>query len=428
MSKVHKSHLTNHVRIAERNKSKAQRNTLYVSFWERKSEVKAKIEVSIVMKLTYNGKVKNYATGVICKRGNFDKTTLKVTNNPVATLMLQDLRNKINATYAELRLTGRPINLEIIWQVSNGQILNANIPNVFGCLTLFLEQIQAQYKTGEFTFAVVEKVTTWNERIKAYVGKHYGNSAHLDDITPADAKRFLLYLKTEHEFSHNYAAGVVQHFKRVLNYAVENEWITRNPLMNYRRKLDKIKGEILTESEMDAIRSFEIFAPTLDHIRQAFLLQCYTGLSYAELVRVTTNDILRDDVTGMEYIKIDRQKTGVPSIVPLNVEAQNIIDRFKDHPQRLKKGLLMPIVSNQKYNIYLKQLAGVMGTKKRLTSHVARRTAATYYLTKGVPMESVSAMLGHTNTVTTQRSYAITRSERVIKDFMKNNIEVSKAQ
>lgn len=428
MSKVRKSHLTNDVRKAERDKLKVKRNTLYPSFWARKSEVKTKKDVSINLKLTYNCKVKNYSTGVICKRGDFDKTTLTVAGNPAATLMLRDLQSKVNATYAELKLTGRPIDLEVIWKVANGQNLSANIPNVFGCLTLFLEQIQTQYKTGEFTLTVVEKITTWNERIKAYVAKYYGNGAQLDDITPADAKRFLLYLKSEHEFSHNYAAGIVQHFKRVLNYAVENEFITRNPLMNYRRKLDKIKGEILTESEMDAIRNFELFAPTLDHIRHAFIFQFNVGLSYAELLRVTVNDILKDEKTGMEYIKINRQKTDVPSIVPLSHEASRIIALFNDHPQRIKKGLLIPIISNQKYNNYLKQLAGVMGLKKRLTSHVARRTAATYYLTKGVPMESVSAMLGHTNTVTTQKHYAVTRAERVINDFMNNNIKITKAQ
>lgn len=428
MSKVHKSYLTNHVRTAERSREKLKRNTLYVSFWERKSEAKNSKEVSIMFKLTYNGNTKTWATGVICKSGELNKETLKIQGNSVASLLLQDLKHKAMATYSEMKLTGRPINLTAIWKVVNGQTLNANIPNLSGCLELFLQQIKAQFDIGEIGKAVVGKTGIWNQRIREYTAKFYGSDASLDDITPADAKRFLLHLKTKHEFSHNYASKIVQHLKRVLNFALEHEWIMRNPLLNYRKKLEKVKGEILNESEMDAIRSFELFAPTLDHIRQAFLFQCYTGLSYAELVRVSTNDILIDAKTHSHYIRIERQKTGIPSLVPINEEASRIIDLFSGHPMRQKKGLLIPILSNQKYNNYLKQLAGVIGMNKRLTSHCARRTAATYYLTKGVSMESISAMLGHTNTITTQRAYTETLPERVINDFEKNNIKIKKVQ
>lgn len=428
MAKVHKSHLTRLIIVAERNKAKIERNTLYTSFWLRKSGAERKNSFSVIFKMTYNTKVKQYATGLICQREDFDKPTLTIKNNPVGTLLLKDLLHKANAAYAELKLTGRPIDLAVIWKLSNGQTLNTHIPNVSNCLHLFLAQIEEQHKTGEIGKSVVEKVGKWNKRTNDFLSKRYGQNATLDDILPADAKGFFLYLKSDCELSHNYAAGVVQHLKRVLNFAVENEWIVRNPLMNYRRKLQKIKGEILTESEMEAIQNFEIFAPVLDHIRHAFLFQCYTGLGYADLKRVTVSDILRDDITGEEYIKLSRQKSKETSLIPLHYEAQKIIKLFKNHPLRLQKGVLVPIVSNQKYNAYLKQLAGIMGTTKHLTTHVARRTAGTYYLNKGMQIESVSAMLGHTNTVTTQKHYTITRPERIIKDFLKNDLQTRKAQ
>lgn len=430
MAKVHKSYLTADVRRAERTPIKSTPNVLFISLWSRKSESRKKAiqKKKVIIRLTYRKEQLNFSTGVECMPNELDREKFAIKNNQVATLMLQDLKAKLQSAFAEMRLTGRKIDLRAIWQVANGQALNANTPTVSVCLDMFFDQIKTQYQAGEFTRTVVEKVITWNQRIKDYITGRYGPGAELDHVAPADAKRFMLYLKTEHQFSHNYAAGIVQHFKRVLNYAVENEWIIRNPFMNYRRKLEKIRGEILTESEMNAIQGFELFAPTLDHIRQAFLFQCYTGLSYAELVRVTTAEILNDEKTGRQFIFIHRQKTGVPSLVPLNEEAYKIICLFDNHPLRIKKGLLVPIISNQKYNQYLKQLAGVMNLKKRLTSHCARRTAATLYLNKGAAVESVSAMLGHTNTVTTQRSYAIINPERVINDFLNSNIKIRKAQ
>jgi site-specific recombinase XerD len=417
------------MKVTERHAIKIRPNTLYIRFWERKSENPQKPNTAnITCKLTYSQKVKNYAVGIPCTIGDLDPDTLTIQNNPVGTLVIKNLHAALQSAFAEMKLTGRKIDTRAIWQVANGLTLNVNLPTVADCLTLFLDQITLQHTTGEIGKSVVEKVTKWNARILEYITNRHGQNAQLDTITPAEAKNFYLWLKNDCMYSVNYSAYIVQHLKRVLNYAVENEWITRNPFLNYRRKLEKTKGDILTEDEIDTIRTLDLFAPALDHIRKAFIFQAMTGLSYAELVRVTTDHIIIDEKTGAEYIKIHRKKTDVPSIVPLNLEARIIIDQFQDHPMRIKKKLLVPIISNQRYNNYLKQLAGLTGIKKRLTSHCARRTAATYYLTKGVPMESISAMLGHTNITTTQESYATTRPQRVIEDFQKNNIKISKAQ
>ena len=432
MTKVKKSYLTKHVRRAERQTRAANSNILHVSFWLRKSTGQNTIgRFSVICKFTHNTHVKQYATGIFCKRSEFDPQAITVAGQPVATLLLRDLSAKAQSTYAELRLTNRPIDLEVIWNVANGQIYNLQIPTVASCLEFYMQQEQDRHKAGEIGKTVLEKTRTWNERIRTYTQKMYGQNPQLDDIKPIDAKRFELHIKANFSFCHNYTVDIVKHLKRVLNYAIENEWIDRNPFLNYRCKREIVKGEILTENELNQIRTFDIFSPTLDHIRKAFVFQSFTSLSYKELRTITVQDVLKDEATGSEYIKVCRgktaKKTGINSLIPLNVEAKAIMQLFDNHPQRLQKGVLIPILSNQKYNEYLKQLQGIMDFKKKLTSHVARRTGATYYLTKGVPLESVSAMLGHSTTAMTQKHYAITRPERVINDFEKNGIKISKA-
>ena len=416
MSKMKNSIYSTAARKAERGKPEKVRATRFcILFWQRK--IGKHDLVTINVRLTYGRMNKNVSTGVRCRRGELDAALQTTPNNPDADRLLTELRNRLNATYSDFRVTGRPIDVDLIWKVAAGVLPSASDHTIASCLGSFQAQLELECELGEISLSTFKKTQTWHKRLTAFSIDAYGSYGNLDDVVPADAKRLLLWLKKEYGYTHNVATMIVAHFKRVLNYALENEWITRNPFMNYRRKFEKLKTERLTEAEVDLIRDAEIFAPAVEHIRRAFVFQCYTGLSYAELCKVNVNNLLVDKRTGAEYIKIDRTKTGVESNIPLAVEARKIIDSFSEHPRRKQFGLLIPTISNQKYNVHLKQLAGLVGLDKRLTSHVARRTAATIYLKKGAPLESVSAMLGHSSTQMTQKHYTVMDSERVVKDF-----------
>ena len=188
----------------------------------------------------------------------------------------------------------------------------------------------------------------------------------------------------------------------------------------------QIQLEFLTEAQLETIRNCELPTSTLDHTRHIFLFQCVTGLRYEELLRITANNILADPKTGMQYIAINRKKTGIQSIIPLTCEASRIIDFFRNHPSGGKDRLLIPVVKFERYNYALKQLANIAGLKKRLTTSCARRTATTYFFSKGLSTESLSAMLGYT--VRVQSLCTTPLPERVINDFLKNKIAVRKAE
>ncbi|PSL25718.1 site-specific integrase [Dyadobacter jiangsuensis] len=383
-----------------------------VLFWQHTSK-----STVIYCRLTCNGKRYDRSTGLKCSKGEFDTQTQRFTNNHAFNTILNDIVARVHSAQADFRLAGRSIKLEELWMLANGISPKKQQSNLLHCIDRFHKQRTEEYELGRTSLATFKKMATWNKLINLFSAESYGKDGEIQNVKPADAHRFLLWLQKRFNHSNNYACMVVEHFKRMLNFAVENEWIVRNPFMNYRRKFDKLQTERLTEAEVDKLRTAAIFAPAVDHIRTAFIFQCYTGLPYAELVRVSESNIIADEKTGAEYLKIDRSKTGTESIIPLTMEARKIINSFADHPVRKEKGLLIPMISNQKYNVHLKQLAGLVGLNKTLTSHVARRTAATLFLTKGAPLESVSAMLGHTNTKTTQRHYSVTRPERVIRDI-----------
>lgn len=137
-------------------------------------------------------------------------------------------------------------------------------------------------------------------------------------------------------------------------------------------------------------------------MRDIFLFSCYTGLAYADVKKLKRSEIVIG-VDGKEWISTSRQKTDTASNIPLLPQAIRLMNKYKDHPQCADEDLLLPVLSNQKMNTYLKEIADACGIKKELTFHIARHTfATTVTLANGVSIESVSKMLGHTNIKTTQ--------------------------
>ena len=151
----------------------------------------------------------------------------------------------------------------------------------------------------------------------------------------------------------------------------------------------------------------------LEHVRDIFIFACFTGLAYIDVQQLRKEHI-RESFDGKPWIMTKRQKTGVPTNVPLLDVPQAILKKYED---KLPGDKLLPVPSNQKLNSYLKEIADLCNVKKNLTFHMARHTfSTTITLSQGVPIESVSKMLGHTNIRTTQ-IYARITNEKVSNDM-----------
>jgi len=189
-----------------------------------------------------------------------------------------------------------------------------------------------------------------------------------------------------------------------------------DPYLNFKGKFKKVDKAILTRTELDLMARKEFASDRLAQVRDTFLFCCFTGLAYTDVQKLEKSQIARG-IDGEQWIFIQRTKTNVKSHIPLLSEALKIIDRYKDHPLCESRGLVLPVPSNQKMNDYLKEIAVICGINKVLTSHVARHTfATTITLQNGVPIESVSKMLGHTNIRTTQ-IYAKILDTKVSEDM-----------
>ncbi|MGB3619109.1 MAG: site-specific integrase [Catalinimonas sp.] len=193
---------------------------------------------------------------------------------------------------------------------------------------------------------------------------------------------------------------------RVIRDAVDRGKLTDDPTRGYRLRKPAPKPiEALTREEVERIRAFD-FPPRLDRVRDAFLFQCATGLAYAELHQVTPDRITAAGTR--HWLTVIRGKTDTPYAVPLMSEARAVLDKYAGR---------LPVLSNKSYNQYLKEVAAFCGIRTHLTTHVARRTAATLWLNAGVPLTTVSRLLGHASTRTTQRHYARLLDETIAADL-----------
>lgn len=158
----------------------------------------------------------------------------------------------------------------------------------------------------------------------------------------------------------------------------------------------------MTKEEIEIIASKTFVTERLTQVRDIFLFCCYTGLAYIDMKKLKRSEI-GIGIDGEKWIFTSRTKTETPSRIPLLSFSLELLERYENHPQCVNKDLAFPVLSNQKMNSYLHEIAGVSGIQKRLTFHIARHTfATTITLTNGVPIETMSKMLGHKSIRTTQ--------------------------
>lgn len=225
------------------------------------------------------------------------------------------------------------------------------------------------------------------------------------------------YLRTVRKCNNNSAVKYIKNFGKIIRICLANGWLDKNPFANYKAKIKEVERQFLNEEEIQRISDKKFHSDRLNQVRDIFLFSCYTGLAYADVKKLDESQIVIG-IDGEKWIYTNRQKTDTQSNIPLLPFAQSILDKYKNHPQCKNQNRLLPVLSNQKMNSYLKEIADFSGITKDLTFHIARHTfATTITLSNGVPIESVSKMLGHKDLKITQH-YAKIVDRKVGNDMM----------
>jgi site-specific recombinase XerD len=267
----------------------------------------------------------------------------------------------------------------------------------------------------DFSFRTLQRYQTTQKHLLAFIGSSYKRKDYpVKGIDTQFINAFIYYLKTELNHTHNTALKYLAYLKKIVRVAFSNGWMEKDPFYNFKLKTESVDREFLTKEEIIKIMEKEFSTPRIENVRDVFLFSCNTGLAYSDVKKMTADNIIKG-IDGNLWIKIKRTKTKSLSSIPLLPIAQKLIEKYEgvENP----KGTLLPVYSNQRMNSYLKEIAERCDIKKNLTFHVARHTfATTVTLTNGVPIESVSKMLGHRSLKTTQH-YAKILDEKLSEDM-----------
>ena len=256
--------------------------------------------------------------------------------------------------------------------------------------------------------ATLQKYNVCKRHFSEFLEKQYKRSdLKLTELTYVVIREFDLYLRTEVGQNPNTATKTMKTFKTITLLGQKMGVLLHDPSMNHRFHIEPVNRGFLTDEEILCIAHKQINIPRLELIRDIFIFSCFTGLAYIDVSNLTPDHIVT--LGDKQWIMTQRQKTSVETNVLLLDIPKAIIAKYGGKTYR--NGKLFPMLTNQKTNSYLKEIADICGIKKNLTFHLARHTFATMSLSKGVPMESVSKMLGHTNIRTTQIYARITNKK-----------------
>lgn len=327
---------------------------------------------------------------------------------------MSTVRHKINKIHHELVEEGEFFTVHDVKDKFLG-----NDKRVKMLLELFDEHNQQMKKLIDIEFALgtYKRYHTTRNHVAEFIKTEFRKSdIPIRDVDLKFIKRFEFFLKTDKKCNHNSALKYINNFKKIIRMAVAHEWISKDPFYNYKVQFKTVEREFLSKEELQALVDKEITGERLNVVRDMFVFCCYTGLSYVDVQKLHPEHIVKH-IDGSLWIKSQRTKTKSRLGIPLLPTALSIMEKYKNHPKVINGACVLPVLSNQKSNAYLKEIADLCGIKKNLTTHLARHTfATTVTLSNGVPIETVGQMLGHKNLRTTQHYAKII--DRKVSDDM----------
>ena len=404
------------------------RLTFSLNFWINGCRAENE-EAIIYARITVNGKRANISLkrkvpveswdsskGLVCGSKPFAKSLNKY---------LDQIRSLIYQSYEDLLNEGNLITASAIKNKFLGEDKRNNT------LSELFEYHNSISVTSLSSHTIRHYKVTQRYLQKFLVDKYKTDDIYLTKLDYAFIKNFEFFLKSyepkdhQKKMGHNTAMKHLQRLRKMLTMAYHHEWIDKDPFIRFKSSYVKNRREFLAQYELEQLEDFSSSLERLDIVKDIFLFACYTGLSYIDVAKLNKDNI-ETDLDGQQWIKAMRQKTSVELRIPLLNKARRILLKYQDHPRVSGRNRLLPTLSNQKTNSYLKEISDFCGINKNLTFHVARHTfATTVTLTNGVPIETVSKLLGHTKLATTQ-IYARVIDQKVKQDMERLELKIDK--
>ncbi len=363
-------------------------------------------EFPIYMRITINGDYREISVKRKCKpakwnvgAGRVDSKTefARSINSYLDVLQRKVYDARISLLENDHLVTAENIKIHLL-----GREISKNKYMVMEIFKHHNEQM-AELVGSEYAPGTLERYTTSYNHTRSFLEYKYKVSDM--DINKLDFEfisDYEFWLKSVRKCEHNTTMKYLSNFRKIVNRCLLHGWLQKNPFMGFKMSKREVERTALTELELQALSAKKFAVERLGLVRDIFLFSCYSGLAYADVKKLRRCEIIIG-IDGEKWLISKRQKTDITARIPVLPQALRIVDSYENDPQCILKDRALPVLSNQKMNAYLKEIADMCGINKNLTYHIARHTfATTVTLSNGVPIETVSKMLGHRNLKTTQ--------------------------
>lgn len=393
-------------------------STLSVNFLVRKNRANSDKEVPIYVRITVENERAEIATGRFIDPEDWDgksnKAIGKKKGNVQLNKFLDIIKSNIYEHHTEMVKSGEHISARNIKLRFLG--LTEKQKTLIQVFEYHNHQIKELSGTS-YADATIKRYTTTIEHVKSFLKCQYQvEDIALQNIKYSFISDFEHYFKIVRKCNHNTTIKYLKNLRKIINLAVKNEWLEKDPFQKFKSKMVEVKRDYITKEELQRLENLTLSFIRLEVVRDIFIFACYSGLAFIDIANLTEDNI-RLGIDGELWILTERTKTKNQSNIPLLPKAHILIKKYSTYSNKKTENHIFPVFSNQKMNAYLKEIADLASINKNLTFHIARHTfATTITLANGVPIESISSMLGHKSIRTTQ-IYSKVINEKVSSDM-----------
>lgn len=393
-------------------------NILKILFVIEKFKINRQGIAPIRCRITYLGQRKPFSTGLFLSPDKWNATKQKAfppsTEHNQINTQLSLIKQEINQAFLLLKVQQDIFDVEDIYLRYKGEDLKAE-KSLFEVYTLHNERMKKLIGI-EYSESTYRKFEESKNHVLSFVKYSTQKSnIQLDKISMKFLNDFDYYLKVEKKLKQVTINKHIERLRKIIKLALAEGFLDRDPFLLFSPKKVITEVVYLDTTELKLLEKHRFKQDRLQRVADLFIFCCYTGLPYLEMASLKKENIVQG-FDGKKWIKIYRQKTKKSLTIPLLKKAEKIVSKYE------AENSFLPIITNQQFNSFLKEIAAVLGIEKRITHHTARKTfASTVLLYNDIPMETVSELLGHSNMKVTQMHYAKVVQEKVSQQMSKLN-------
>ncbi|WP_072542223.1 site-specific integrase [Bacteroides mediterraneensis] len=399
------------------------RHSFSIYFYLKRRKLQKDSKSTIMLRIIVNNKATDVSLKTSILQEHWDKQNKRVsTMNPEAhdiNAYLDKVSSTLLHYYRQAQLEGKQLTASMLKQ--RFMATGSNPPSLLEIFDKQVKDADRLAHAGQISMSHSNRHKLVYRRLEEFCKKMGRQDMPLEQFNRQMIHELELFFRTDCRLSINTTAKMMSMVRKGILWAYRCGIILTNPFSTYRIKKEESQKQYLNRQEIIRIMNKRLDIPRLVSIRDIFIFSCFTGIAYSDICRLRKDQIISDSGKSM-YIHLYRTKTNHPAFIPLLPQAKKIASFY------IRKGeseYLFPTISNQKSNAYLKELADICHIRKRVTFHVARHTfAVTVCLENGLPIETLSKMLGHTNLRVTQ-AYARITYRKVTEDMkvLKNKLK-----